>query len=147
MIQRIQTIFLFLAAVFMLGLLAFPMASTPSAVQGSALLDDGTYTVQDNPVLLGLFLVSGALALVAVFLFRNRILQMRLTIFSTIAGIIGAILTVLFLWQDQKVLEASASLNDGLGAYLPLLGIAALFLAYRYIGKDEKLVRSMDRLR
>ncbi len=131
----------------MLALLKFPMASSQAAIAGSSLLDDGRYTVQDHPVLLGLFIVSGILAFIAVALFRNRLLQMRMTIFSVIAGIIASVLTVLFLWQDQKALESNVSLNDGFGAYLPLLGIIALLLAYRFIGKDEKLVRSMDRLR
>jgi len=37
--------------------------------------------------------------------------------------------------------------NDGFGIYLPLIGIIMAVLANRFIKKDDKLVKSMDRLR
>jgi hypothetical protein len=45
------------------------------------------------------------------------------------------------------VRDIFASLRLGVGAILPILGFAALLLAFWYIRKDEKLVRSADRLR
>ncbi len=131
----------------MLAVLGFPFATTRTAIAGSAYLNDSVFNAQDNPVLIALYGLSGLLALSAIFLFRNRILQMRMAIFSAIAGILAIGITILFFWQDSKALESSAAVQDGVSAYLPVLGLIGLFLAYRYIGKDEKLVRSMDRLR
>ena len=38
-------------------------------------------------------------------------------------------------------------INDEFGMYLPVAGIIFALLAYRFIQKDNKLVKSMDRLR
>ena len=146
MIQRIQTIFLAVGGGLLLSVLGLPFATTPSAVTGSAFFADATYSAQDHPALLALFGLGGLLAIVGVFLFRNRLLQMRLTIFSAIAAILAIALTVLLFLQESKSL-GDAAINDGVGAYLPILGLVCLLLAYWFIGKDEKLVRSMDRLR
>lgn len=147
MIQRIQSLFLFLGGALMLAVLGFPFATTESVIAGSAYFNDAAFSARDNLALLALYGLSGVLALAAIFLFRNRTLQMRLAIFSAIAGVLAIGLTILFFWQDSKALESLAPVQDGVSAYLPVLGLIGLFLAYRYIGKDEKLVRSMDRLR
>ena len=147
MIQRIQTIFLLLGSIFMLSVLFFPFASLLSGVQGAGILADGVYTAQEKPVLLGLFSLSSLLALIGVFLFKNRSLQMKMAIFSADAGFLGTVFAIFYLWQDEKVRAIFGSLKPGIGAILPVLGFAALLLAFWYIRKDEKLVRSMDRLR
>ncbi|MBK7475784.1 MAG: DUF4293 domain-containing protein [Haliscomenobacter sp.] len=147
MIQRIQSLFLFLGGGLMLAVLGFPFATTGSAIAGSAYFNDAVFNVRDNVALLVVYGLSGVLALAAIFLFRNRRLQMRMAISSAIMGVLAIGLTILFFWQDSKALESLALVRNGISAYLPVLGLILLFLAYRYIGKDEKLVRSMDRLR
>lgn len=147
MIQRIQTIFLLLGSISMLAVLFFPFTSLESGIQGAGILADGVYTAQEKPVLLGLFSLSSLLALIGVFLFRNRSLQMKMAIFSADAGFIGTVLAIFYLWEDEKVRDIFASLRLGVGAIFPILGFAALLLAFWYIRKDEKLVRSADRLR
>ena len=147
MIQRIQTIFLLLGSIFMLSVLFFPFTSLESGIQGAGILADGVYTAQEKPVLLGLFTLSSLLALIGVFLFKNRSLQMKMAIFSADAGFLGTVLAIFYLWQDGQVGEMIGALRPGAGAVLPVLGFIALLLAFWYIRKDEKLVRSMDRLR
>lgn len=146
MLQRIQSIFLALAAAASFGTLGLPFATTSPAVQGSMLFGDGAYSVQDQITLLVLFAVGGALAVASIFLYRNRNTQMRLSIFAFIANLIGIVLAVLFFMQNSSDVGDSV-VNDGLGAYLPAAALVFLLLAYRFIRKDEKLVRSMDRLR
>ena len=147
MIQRIQTIFLLVGSIFMLSVLFFPFASIKSGVQGAGILMDGVYTAQEKPLLLGLYALSGILALIGVFLFKNRPLQMKMAIFSADAGFLGTVLAIFYLWQDGQVREMMGALRPGAGAILPVFGFVALLLAFWYIRKDEKLVRSMDRLR
>lgn len=146
MIQRIQTIFLLLAAACAFGLFALPFATTATDVSSSTLFSDSIYNINDNVALLALFGAAGALAAIGIFLFKNRKSQLLVGRLAIIANIIGCILTVVFFFQDRGAL-ADSEPNDGLGIYLPILFLVFAGLALRYISKDEKLVRSMDRLR
>lgn len=127
-------------------MLALPYATTEAPVEGSAIFSDQVYNAQDNIGLLILFAVAGVLSLAAIFLFRRRQVQMRLAIFSAIALVVGIALGAIFFIQNSSDL-GNAEVNDQIGAFLPLAGIILVLLAYRFINKDEKLVRSMDRLR
>jgi Domain of unknown function (DUF4293) len=146
MIQRIQSVFLLLAAASGFGLLATPIATTPEGVENSTLFSDSFYSVGDNPGLMVLFALAGVLALVSIFLFKNRQAQMKITRFAIIADVLGLVLAVLLFWQDVQNL-AAAAINDAAGSYLPFAFLLFGILALRFMRKDERLVRSMDRLR
>lgn len=146
MIQRIQSIFLFLAAGASFSLFGLPFASVNEAVESSVIFKDKVFNVMDHPALIGLFAVAGLLALVSIFLFKNRKLQMRLTIFSLIATLLASIFGVIFFMQNGGSVD-SAEIADGIGMFLPPLALMSCLLAYRFISKDDKLVKSMDRLR
>lgn len=146
MIQRIQSIFLLLAGGAALGLFGLPFARTPEAIEGSVIFSDALYNVNDQIGLSVLFGLAGALALIAIFLFRNRSLQSKASLSALILNAGGLVFGIYYL--TQNITEAGKqAINDGLGMYLPVLSILFCFLAYRFIRKDEKLVRSMDRLR
>lgn len=147
MIQRIQSIYLLLAALSGFGLFASPFATTSSSVDTSNLFADSTYNVQDNIGLLVLFAVAGALALAAIFLYNNRPNQLKLAQFAIVANVVGLALAVILFWQDGLIGNNEVAVNDGIGAYLPFGFLLFGILALRAIGKDEKLVKSMDRLR
>lgn len=147
MIQRIQSIFLFLAAAMGFGVLALPFAKTAETFSSSTLFADAQFDVGDNIGLLVLFAVAGALALASIFLFRNRKLQMTISRIAIIANVIGIVLACILFIQDKIVTVEEASIQDGVGAYLPFGFLVFGILALRAIGKDEKLVKSMDRLR
>lgn len=146
MIQRIQTIFLVLAAASGFGVLALPFASTDASVQSSQLFVDQAFTTGDNIGLLVLFAVAAALAVADIFLFRNRELQMKVGRMALIANILGVVLAVVLFLQDLAGI-GSNEVNDGFGVYLPVAFIVFIVLALRGIKKDEALVRSADRLR
>lgn len=146
MIQRIQTLFLLLAGGLSLALLGIPFAGTSEAVAASPLFADASYTIADSPVLLLFYLLGGALAIIAIFMYQKRMLQIRLSIFSFIAILLGMVLTVVLFIQDP-VVDQTAQPGDRAGAYLPFAALVALLLAQRFIRKDEEKVRSMDRLR
>ena len=143
MIQRIQTIFLLLASGAALSLFALPLATTSEAKADSVLFADAAFNIQDGPVMMGTFALAGLLLLVTIFLFNNRKLQMTLTkvgLFLTGVGIgAGA-----YLYFNDQAADAA---NPATGIALPVLVLIFGVLAHRYINKDEKLVRSVDRLR
>ena len=72
MIQRIQTVFLLLAAAAAFCLFAFPFASTAQAVSASDMFADGFYDISDNIALQILFSLAGVLAFVSVLLFKLK---------------------------------------------------------------------------
>lgn len=146
MIQRIQSVFLLLAAASGFGVLASPFATTTASVQGSALFSDSTFNVQDNMGLLILFAVAGALAVASIMLYKNRQLQMKICRFAIIANVLGFILAIILFWQNLSTMQ-EVEPKDGVGAYLPVAFLIFGILALRFIRKDENLVRSMDRLR
>ena len=141
MIQRIQTIFLILAAAAAFALFKLPFATTSEPVQASFFADK-VYDINDHMALLGLFAGAGALALVSIFLFKNRTLQMNLTKLALLVNVVGLILAAYFFSSS-----GSDSGEAGLGVYLPVAFVVFGLLALKYIRKDENLVKSMDRLR
>lgn len=143
MIQRIQSIFLFLAAGAELSVLGLPFASVERQIANSTLFtNDLLYNVQDNIILLIAYALAGVLALGAIFLYKNRPRQALVTRIAAIVSILAVVITVFVFWRDYSTLSSSVDPDDGIGAYLPFVGIVFLILANRYIGKDEKLVKS-----
>ncbi len=147
MIQRIQSLFLLLSSAGSLSLFQFPFANTNEAVTQSELFADSTYNILDHVGLIALFALAGALAFAAIFLFKNRPLQANLSRGAIVANIIGFILGVVLFMQDGVILKENLVVDDGIGAYLPFVAILFAALSVYYIRKDDKLVRSMDRLR
>ena len=146
MIQRIQSVFLLLAAGAAFGLFALPFATTAQAVDSSVLFSDGIFSLTDNIALLILFCLAGGLAFISIFLYNNRQNQLRLGRFAIIANIIGLVLAIILFMQDRDTLGAAIP-EDGLGLFLPIAFLLFGFLALRFINKDERTVNSMDRLR
>lgn len=146
MIQRIQSLLLLLAAVALLSLMVLPFATTEIAIQSSPILNDGVYNLKDNFALLGAFLLGGLLSLGAIFMYQNRQNQLKVARIAFIATLIGMILVVVFYFNDVSN-QGSEEIKDGIGAYLPILAMILILVALRLIGKDEELVKSMDRLR
>lgn len=143
MIQRVQTIFLALAAIASFMVLGQPFATTSQAMASSAIFTDRVFNVEDNIALLVFFAVAGGLAVGALFLFKNRSVQLKLALLALLANAFGVIWAGYLFAEDGNQSVAQI----GLGVILPIAAVALHLLARRYIRKDEKLVRSMDRLR
>lgn len=144
MIQRIQSIFLFLASISFWGLFGLPFATSEASMEG--LFSDQIYNILDHPILLALTAIGGLLAIIAIFLFKKRPLQKKMGLGIITISILLIVLSIVLVLQDSQS-ETMATINEGLGLGLPIFAIIFSLLANRYIGKDEKLVKSMDRLR
>lgn len=158
MIQRIQTVYLLLAAIS--GVLTFFLPFAHFLQDGMKLSEYavfGFFNVQSDifesngPFGFPAWIFS-VLAVVfpavAVFLYKNRPLQLRMARMGFLMNL-GFIVYLFFaidtLFEqnygpDQEVLYH-------VGFYLPVVAIAFLFLAVRGIKKDEALVKSLDRIR
>ena len=138
MIQRIQTIYLLLAAL-VLGLLYIPLSIGTSAPSSEGIYADGVFNLYDNQVFLGLNLVPLLDYFTAIFLFGNRKIQLLVT---SIGSLFSSVLAGLYTYM---VLNHSAQIAAGIA--MPLLALLFGYLAFRNIKKDEEIVRSADRLR
>ncbi len=146
MIQRIQSILLLLAAAAAFALFKLPFGSSATSIATSSLFSDRLFDIQDHIALLGLFCLAGALALIAIFLFKNRPWQLKLSRFSIIANILGIIMGIVLFMQDAENMGTEIP-KEEMGLGLPVLSIIFTLFAIRFINKDEALVQSMDRLR
>jgi len=157
MIQRIQTIWLFLASVAIFALFLFPyLQYADLGGIGKALKVTGRYSGLDGrEVLEEFFLLQtiattllGVFPIYIIFLFRNRKRQSLLTLLNAVLLLLfGAWLyasAIAALAESNQKLSAS---NIGLGFVLISISIIFLFMALGGIRKDEKLIQSADRLR
>lgn len=133
MIQRIQTIYLFLAALLSGLSLALPL---PYALSGATALELNDFL--PTAILSGLV---AAICLAAIFLFRNRLLQISISRIALLLGL-AVIFTGIYF-----ALQTDGQDLPQVGAAFPLLQIVFTVLGIRGIRADESLVRSMDRLR
>ncbi len=147
--QRIQTIFLFLAAL-VLGLLFTPIMSffSVSGTQSEVtMLADGVLDIHDH-IIFPILTVLGILASVAaIFLFKNRSLQLTLSRLALVMSILIFILMGVFFYIEYQSVTANSVLSGEFGILSPVLGIIFSALAGRGINKDTQLVKSSDRLR
>ena len=150
MIQRIQSVYLFVVTVLLVvamclpvGMYVLPDGSVATFANWGVCLDE----VCNNSVwgMFALLLLSAIVALSTIFLYRNRILQIRMTVFNCLL-LVGYYLTfAAFLVVFGNRLDAT--FHGKWGVCLPLICVILNYLAIRAIGKDEAMVRAADRLR
>lgn len=150
MLQRIQTVFLLLAAAAMLIATVTPLAIFHFNADLAVFEALGIYlNDQLTDSTWGLFIIgaiSSVIALITVFLFKNRILQMRISIFNIVL-MIGFYLYFGFIVYTLASTESLHFQKIGIGIIMPIIAIIFTILAIRKIGADEALVRSLNRLR
>lgn len=145
MIQRIQTIFLVLAAACFGALMKVPLAASDQAT--TQFLADKVYEITDHPALMILTLLGAILCLGIVFLYRNRKLQIKLIYLVMLLAITLPLVAYLLFSNETAQMDSSVQITTQAGSFLPFAAIVFGVLANYFIRKDEKLVKSMDRLR
>ena len=96
--------------------------------------------------LFGILLLSAIISLCTIFLFRNRMLQVRMTIFGSLLLIGYYIAFVVFVFILKEDLNVT-SFQLGWALCLPAVCIILNYLAFRSIYRDELMVKAADRLR
>jgi len=147
MIQRIQTVYVFFAALLTGLLLVLDFAEL--AVNGrlfvynaQGIIGDGETLLSGLPVMAFIILIL-LLHVFVIFMYKNRIRQMRVLSFTIILllGLIG--LMYYFLHAGFEQVDVAYKIPMA----FPLIAAILDYLAIRAIGKDEALVRSLNRIR
>ncbi|MEO9872760.1 DUF4293 domain-containing protein [Ekhidna sp.] len=167
MLQRVQTIFMTIAAIAMILMLFFPVweksdGQFEAEKREYAIMDafqlryEQHITETGEIQLLGTqdtFLISigGVLAalvmLFSVTRYKNRMTQVKLNaLFSliTAATLVGI---YLYISKANALFDPTVQGTFLIGFYLPIVAMLNNFLANRFIRKDEQLVKSADRIR
>lgn len=138
MLQRIQSVWLLLAAVFCAITFRFPFYS------GDWIKDNFLFVIDLNAKTTIWFTIltvlDAVLAFITIFLFYNRKLQLRLTYLGTF--LTAMLLTLYFLEMKNFI---GGNITVWVIFYFAIL--ACYIFAARGILKDQKLIKSLDRLR
>ena len=152
MIQRIQSIWLLLAAITIFLLLVIPAISSVSGtkefwIQATGLFqrENGVTTKLETfrPLYISVIAV-GVMAIAVIFNFKRRSLQKQMCI--ALIAMIASLSFWMFSYA-QKIAGGLSNASYNAGIALPVLAIVFCGLAIRGIRKDEQLLRSADRLR
>jgi hypothetical protein len=141
MLQRLQSVWLLLAAAaaFCSIKLSFYSGNLIAENQPKAFV---SLTAQSNLLLLILTAGVGIASLIAIFLYKNRKMQLRIVLLTLLVSLLNL---GLYFAETQKYVpgEGKYDLTAVFAIFIPIL----LFFAIRGIRRDEKLVKSLDRLR
>jgi len=152
MIQRIQSIFLFASLCFLVPLFFAPIAELiyesgeilSFNFTGFYVTESGvtSYIGKQYSIMLFGILIC-ALNLMIIFMYKHRVLQLRLCIYNILflIGLTGVGLFVLFSVQNVQTVVFN------LPAVFPVISVILHYLAFRGIRKDELMVLALSRLR
>lgn len=157
MIQRVQSIFLFvLGACMILSVLFTSWQKTNASTTEQVTLNafylthvKGGEVISSKPVyyIAILAIISALIAFYSISRFKNRLLQIKLGALNSLvmAGVLGL---HLYLSRNAETLFADPQYGTySMGLYLPIAAMICNILANRFIRRDENLVRSADRMR
>ncbi len=141
MIQRIQTVYLFLGALALatLGLFDMPWNSAAASSHGWFV-----------PSLVGLLILTVGLALWAILLYERRETQRTVVVGVQVATVLlaGVLYGGLFLTSELTFTGPQGIVwGRAVVLVLPILAYVFFYLARRGIVHDIELVKSVDRLR
>lgn len=157
MIQRIQTVWLLLSSLVLLGLFMFPYVNYIDLVGlGKNIYVSGVYTSVNNVTskessFLLMTIATVVLALVPLFIifkYKNRKMQLSLIMLQVVLICLFAIWMFVAANNILDLINQSiGASNIGIGFFLLPVSIIFLGLAIRGIRNDEKLIKSAERLR
>ena len=138
MIQRIQTLWLLLAAACTFAAFKFPYYTGTNA-KG---ITPYELNATENFLLMLVSVAVRVFALITIFLFKKRALQLRLCVLGIA---LEALLIFLYYREVQTFVKGQGTYS--LTAILQSIIVLAFVLAARAINKDAKLIKESDRLR
>ena len=150
MIQRIQTLYLLAVVALGIALVWLPVVELVTPEEAAELQIWDLTSLGGAPIqgLWGLLLTTvliPLLALIDIFLYKKRLLQARLNIFTIMLclGYYGVL--AIYIWQARLALGVDWHILPW--ACIPLVCMVLTLMATRRILKDEALVRAADRIR
>jgi hypothetical protein len=155
MIQRIQSLYLLIATILTGSLFFLSMADMAGMENLYKLTWIGIYQIEADGVaqllmpawaLSILTVLTTAVSFFTIFLFKKRLIQIRLCALNL--GLLLGLSGMIYYMAKNGAKEIGVSeVSFNWPLVLPLVAMVFIFLAIRFIGRDEALVRSMDRIR
>lgn len=156
MIQRIQSLFLLIVTILAVVLFFVPLAKYYQetgiftlSLTGISSAVSGLVTVKISIWLsVAMMAISGAIAALSIWTIlayqdrKKQISFIRVLLMLTIVLVV-----IIFALTDHIRKLTGITPEYEMGIYFPLVSLAMLILAQRFIKKDDELVRSADRLR
>lgn len=162
MIQRIQTLFLLGAAICLGAYISMPIWEKVSADGTKRMLLDAfgfkTYILNDEntwelvhssyPYVIA---IAAGLAILVVlysiFRYDNRLLQIKLGALTALLVMIAVAVSVFVIYKNEMNFDPDVKATPQVGFFIPLVALLFNSVANRFIKRDEKLIRSVDRVR
>jgi glucan phosphoethanolaminetransferase (alkaline phosphatase superfamily) len=163
MIQRIQSLFLLATTLAMFCMVIFPLWDKTK--------EDGTerievnvqhvvhYKINDaneseeilqkkNVIYIAFLAVMAAvLAFYNIFQYKNRLVQTKICAATAFLIMAALAVSAFIIFDAERIFESSIKGNYKAGFFMSALALIFNSLAVRFIRRDEKLVRSVDRIR
>ena len=155
MIQRIQSIYLAIVLILILTMLFTPLAkfSDNSGILYQLLYkgvvkftSSGWIFVENSIITTILILVIIILTVTSIFFYRNRIKQIK-ACWALIIVLLLLTGHLYFIYSSVKLHFSIIKSNLSLASVFPIISIILIYLAIKAIRKDERLVKSIDRIR
>ena len=155
MIQRIQSVYLLLAAIFSglcftgnivkfndnSGNILAVRSISLVRITGNTLIEH----IEKLLPLTVLLIVIPIVSIITIFLFKNRKRQKIFT--SGLIALIILLIITLIYYSVTILQNYNVTFSPGIIMFFPVLMLICAFLAYRGVKKDDELVKSYDRLR
>ena len=153
MIQRIQTLYLAIVVILTSALFYTKLATLAT--------NDALYTMFYNGIFIGdsnsgepagdvlaftiLLVISIIIGVITIFLYKRRLLQIRIA--SLNIGLQVGLTALIYFFAHNAGQELGAVYSFSYSMVFPIISVVLLIMAIKAIGKDEALIRSMDRIR
>ncbi len=164
MIQRVQTLFLLGVIISMALLVIFPIWEKADTEAGVKIAIDAFYVQEfqntgdgsnlwelkeSNPIfyLAGIGGLVCLVALFSIFQFKKRTTQVKLGALNAFLMMAFIAIATYFIYESENKVGLDIRGDFKPGYFLPLAAMILNSLANRFVKKDEKLVRSVDRIR
>ncbi len=149
MIQRIQSIYLLLSALITGSMFFLTLAELANDGVAYELLYRGWATGEEVTMptwaLAILITLITLIPIIALFLYKKRFLQIRLCGLNM--GLLVGTTGMIYFLGNQSSKDLTAEVAYQVPMVFPLIALVFTFLAIKAIGKDEALIKSMDRIR
>ena len=154
MIQRIQTLYLFIVAALCAVSIFMPLAHFAAGADTYSLCAYGLKDAEGQTVIRTIYMAmlldaACVLPLVTIFLYNRRMLQFRLCVVEMVLLAGAQIIMLIYCFLSDRMFSEMAFYARSLHVtvFLPVAGIVFSWLAARGIMHDEIMVRSLDRIR
>lgn len=154
MIQRVQSIFLALAAIAMFAMMFSPVWGKENAEKTQLVVlntmtltysESGEVKDQSNTIYLTvLAFLSAAVAIGSLFSYKNRMTQMKLNLLNSLLVLVAVGLMAFNMYSAQKMFDVDNPGAFKIGFFLPVIALVCNSIANRFIRKDEQLIKSIN---